>query len=198
MLNSTNTKPNSKITTHNRKHTAKGSKSFWLKTINSVIKWETLNRISDFQLHRLASSTMNWRLLATILKLFKGELKNSVVSIRRLPLIMRTKLDCCHRNSKDSIVLLKEKTIKLERWEEKSKALNKISGFQRLKPQSLAKNLFNTSHSSKSTINNLKPTDKKFRNSWAKTTNSVTKWEMPNKTCGFLPHKSVNWTTNSK
>jgi len=141
---------------------------------------------------------MSWRLPVTILKLFKDKSNKLEVLTRRALLNMKTRSLCCHNNFKDSMALLRERTTKSEHWEVKFKALKRISGSQLLKHPSLVKNSINTSHNLKSTTNNLKLTDKRSKSCWVKTINSATKFETPNKTWDFLPHKSANLTTNSR
>ena len=80
------------------------------------------------------------------------------------------------------MVSLKERTIKSELWEVKFKKLKKTSDFQTLSKASFQWSSISSNLKFKSATKNQKLTDKRFKNSWLRTINSVMKSEMLRRT----------------
>ena len=95
---------------------------------------------------------------------------------------MKVRLLYYHNNLKDSTLSSKGKTVKLEVLEDKSKMLKKILDYQVLKLQNSTLNWEISRIDLSQIINNPKPTNKEFKNSYLKTPVSDKKSELSKRT----------------
>ena len=173
---------NLKSTIRNLKLSDKKYKNSWVKIILWVMKWEPLRKISDCQLHKSESWPMNLKSLVISWKKSRGNINNLAVMLTRKSLSMKIRLVFYHKSWKDSTVLSKERIMKSEPLEVKSKTLNRTWDSLLLKLPNFLKNFKTTRVSSKQPTNNLKPTGKRSKSLSMKTIHWAMKWEMPKKT----------------
>jgi hypothetical protein len=140
------------------------------------------NKTSDFQLPKSENLPTSLRSHATKMKNSRNDFNKSEVMPAERLLNIKTRLPCWDKNFKDLMESSKERTTRSEPWEEKSNKPKKTSDFPTPNKANYQWSSINTRAKSKSQIKNQKPTDKRCKNFWPKTTAWETKLGMLNKT----------------
>jgi hypothetical protein len=96
----------------NQKRTGKRFKSCWMKINNLAMKLTTPKKTCDSQLPKLVNSTMNWKSHATKIKPFKSVFSKLVLMPGEELMTLKASWDFWPKNSKDSMALLKRRTMR--------------------------------------------------------------------------------------
>ncbi len=164
--------PNMNPATLSLKLTDKRFKNSWIKISNLEKKWTTPKKTWDSQLLKSENLTINWKSPATKMKPFKGVFSKLEQMLAEESVILKENLDYWLRNLKDWMESSRERTTKLELLEVKFKKPKRISDYLLLRHQRWVLKLLTIRTDSKRQMKNQKPTNRRFRNYWAKTTNS--------------------------
>ncbi len=110
------------------RHTDKRFKSCWMKINNLAKKLTTLKKTCDSLLPKLGNSTMNWKSHAMKMKPFKSTSSKLVLMLGEELMTLKASWDFWPKNLKDSMALLKRRTMRSGPLVDKFKKLKKTWG----------------------------------------------------------------------